>query len=967
MIRMGATPEVVNLLIIVLLPKPAGGDRPIGIFPTVIRALNRWLRSTYGEKWRTKHDRPYFYGAKGRGATVCNWRVAAFAEYAKATGKHAVAALFDIVKAYENITHARLKQEAEKHGFSLALVRYLISIYAMPRCIRVGQVATEIVRASRTVVPGDSFADLLMRLSIMSIMDLLAETWPPPRLHIGVIVDDIQLLALGNANDTASTIAEATTMLVEGMDEAGLQISSDPQKLSVVTSTEQASKAIVSRMRIRGQRCGKASKRQTRNLGVDMSFRGRATKVQQQRLKKAQYRAQRYARVKKAGISVRAMAPLAKAGINSVGLYGVGITGMSDSALSGLRATVHGAIVAKPHGRSATADLEMAGANLDPAYEATLAPLLMWSLAIWNQWVPRIVLIRSFAKARTVMQAAKVPWQVAVGPASVVLACLKRIGWEATSPFLWKTAKGMAIDLDEMCAADLARLIRYDVRKWLWSKAADHRHGYRDFTESHPFTNNILTLLRRPPTAQWSHEHKGMLRAVVAEASWGNKECSFCGEEWSAWHDAWQCPAMQPYRRQHGLATSIMSCGTRGQHVAMFSNSLVPEPIVASPSPLTSTDVTWSVASGGMPLFGSEGFGDGSGMLANHYASRRCGWAVVAVERVGASAFLGTSAYAPLVGPIQEVPLAELYALLFFITHSMPAENGSLTFYTDCKWVVDTFASGWAVATQPMAVFAGVWRKVFKAIDDVLTSVEQLHLIKVKGHATAISCGNDEVLMLQKRGNDEADILAKKGAMLHPMDANDCERLRRISLVQPIVATYLARIGVAKLERYGKDAIPTPQANAQQRLERHDRPCIAIQDGSCHRICTDLSTMRVRCSLCLASADTANVLCKAPCRSTGASREHIVWTAGDFVFCTKCGAHSAVRTNGLSHSCLGGPASDSGRDRRNRLLKGRHPITNAFMAVPVPGILVDEWQSSCQSVPPEPLLRNVAEASPLGG
>ena len=121
---------------------------------------------------------------------------------------------------------------------------------------------------------------------------------------------------------------------------------------------------------------------------------------------------------------------------------------------------------------------------------------------------------------------------------------------------------------------------------------------------------------------------------------------------------------------------------------------------------------------------------------------------MVAVERVGASAFLGTSAYAPLVGPIQEVPLAELYALLFFITHSMPAENGSLTFYTDCKWVVDTFASGWAVATQPMAVFAGVWRKVFKAIDDVLTSVEQLHLIKVKGHATAVSCGNDEVLLL---------------------------------------------------------------------------------------------------------------------------------------------------------------------------------------------------------------------------
>ena len=42
-------------------------------------------------------------------------------------------------------------------------------------------------------------------------------------------------------------------------------------------------------------------------------------------------------------------------------------------------------------------------------------------------------------------------------------------------------------------------------------------------------------------------------------------------------------------------------------------------------------------------------------------------------------------------GLVQEVPLAELYALLQAVTNSVPDERGIFTFYTDCMWVIDSF------------------------------------------------------------------------------------------------------------------------------------------------------------------------------------------------------------------------------------------------------------------------------------
>jgi hypothetical protein len=407
---------------------------------------------------------------------------------------------------------------------------------------------------------------------------------------------------------------------------------------------------------------------------------------------------------------------------------------------------------------------------------------------------------------------------------------------------------------------------------------------------------------------------------------------------------------MDPFRMQYNLPAAIVRCARRGKQVPLFSNALVPEPFVASPMPLSVFSVEWDVPEGQDPNFGAEAFGDGSGRFTRHGYARRCGWGVVALIRQGRSNFLGTAAWGPLPGPLQEVPLSELMALKFFVAHSCPGPDGRLFFYTDCQWVKDTFEGGKYRATHPMSMGAGTWRELFAALDDVLSDHSMLEVIKVAAHASLVACGQDEVLLLHKRGNDEADRRAKLASMVHPMEEEDVTRMKRVDAVQPIVARYLARIGVARLDKFGKDSIPKKEGQEARRGTTGGQAIGVAINATDHRVCIEPATLRVRCSRCMASAELVETLCKYPCKREEEDRGHTIWTVGEFIFCSRCGAHSARRAQGLTHSCHGIPSSTSADYRRKRLLDGKHPTTGAEIGTPRPGVLLDFWHTECTEI-----------------
>jgi len=124
---LGCWPEAVDLVLIVLLPKPDGGRRPIGLFPSVIRLWMR-ARSWVAKAWEAANPRPGVFGGTGMGAQRAAWESAFRGEMASFTSQAFSQSLLDLIKAFELIPHGKLVQAAAKHGYSLWVLRLSLSL-----------------------------------------------------------------------------------------------------------------------------------------------------------------------------------------------------------------------------------------------------------------------------------------------------------------------------------------------------------------------------------------------------------------------------------------------------------------------------------------------------------------------------------------------------------------------------------------------------------------------------------------------------------------------------------------------------------------------------------------------------------------------------------------------------------------------------------------------------------------------
>ena len=100
----GRWPTVMHLVLIVLLPKPDGGRRPIGLFPTRFRV---WMRARVelARHWDSTHIFKDCYGGNGMRAQRAAWQAAFRSETAAHRGMSFAQSLLDLVKAFEKIPH----------------------------------------------------------------------------------------------------------------------------------------------------------------------------------------------------------------------------------------------------------------------------------------------------------------------------------------------------------------------------------------------------------------------------------------------------------------------------------------------------------------------------------------------------------------------------------------------------------------------------------------------------------------------------------------------------------------------------------------------------------------------------------------------------------------------------------------------------------------------------------------------
>ena len=150
---LGSWPQAISDVLIALLPKPAGGYRPIGIFPSWVRVWFR-LRAPYVREWERAHTRPFFFAGEARGADVALWLQAAHLEHAALSRRESAATLIDLVKAFDHVSHTALRDQAAKWDFPAWILRLSIAAYRLGRRISISGIVSAVIYAARGITAG---------------------------------------------------------------------------------------------------------------------------------------------------------------------------------------------------------------------------------------------------------------------------------------------------------------------------------------------------------------------------------------------------------------------------------------------------------------------------------------------------------------------------------------------------------------------------------------------------------------------------------------------------------------------------------------------------------------------------------------------------------------------------------------------------------------------------------------------
>jgi len=463
---LGDWPTFLNLVVIVLLPKPDGGRRPIGLFPAVIRLWAR-ARAQAARAWEAMHAMPGVYGGAGMGAQRAAWQAGFKAENAALAKKDFAHSLLDLVKAFERVPHGHLIAAARKHDYNLWLLRLSLKAYRIARVVAVEGVFSRTVVATCGITAGSCFATTELRLLLV---DVLAETYRLwPAIDIALCVDDATLAATGFALDVAVVVAGATDTMVDLM-EVGLGL-----QVSVAKSVTAASRPSIAECVRRLSVTGKLKKViTTKMLGAPSGGgRRRAVRPSITRVRKFAMKGERIRALRSSRINVVHM--VRAAGTAAV-VYGAEVMGFSDTHLHKARTAIATAVSPASGGKNpdlVLLALDSSGGCVDPAFEAHVLPVKSWALAHWQHWqADKILSDAFFAAARKIRQAKRSVWDAVAGPAAAVVATLWRLGWTLLSATRFVTDSGGHVDVTRDSPAAVALAVRDSVRRWQFAKAA---------------------------------------------------------------------------------------------------------------------------------------------------------------------------------------------------------------------------------------------------------------------------------------------------------------------------------------------------------------------------------------------------------------------------------------------------------------------------------------------------------------
>ena len=449
-----------------------------------------------------------------------------------------------------------------------------------------------------------------------------------------------------------------------------------------------------------------------------------------------------------------------------------------------------------------------------------------------------------------------------------------------------------------------------------------------------------------------SSRSKGCVLSTVAGRQWTqsrlhdagyvvDRNCQVCLDEpGTLLHRHALCPATVVTRRENAPSSVISAARNPSRSQRLFLERLLaPELAQELPPPLFELQLHWEQGEGGH--FTGAVFSDGSGLHSKH----GLGFTRFGACSIGPSFETLLAVYAALPGNLQSVLGSEVFAILALLRESLPP----LDLFTDCELCVKHFTRGkvWScAATRP---WAGVWVKIWAILD----GEPGLRIIKTKAHRS-LAAARQEGREYEWHGNRKADLLAKRGAALHPCPP---EILNAVQAYDERITNYAAHI--AMLHSVLESRPDTTKK--QDRLKRAQRnasiadsvvdSAIPPEEGG--HIWWKVADHRWRCEICNLSAKEPKLakkrLCGSPFgvkvqqagRSQPPAMQHKLFQLAGYVFCWRCGRYSRERIRALAGPCEDKDPRGGYETIRRRLRAGRDPRTGVdLLQAPIPFQLV---------------------------
>ena len=289
---MGALPSQVQTIMVIMLGKPKGGFRPIGLFTSFYRLWAK-TRRPYAEAWDAKSWRPCFACGAGRGAQDTVWRQTVKAEVGVADEKVFCSLLWDMGKFYELFCLSGVSVRAWHLEFPIQMMRVSIAAYSGPRHLSLAGRVSVALYASNGMVAGCNLA--ITYIGVYCAIPFDTVVYRCPSVSLDAYIDDITVSSLGTADQLNKDIAAGGMELHRAIgQDLVCQIAMD--KPALVASSQ---KTMVSIRRVFGQLAG-GDMASTVNLGVDYTSGG--SRVKQGRSSK---RAERFAAAAKRRVRAR--------------------------------------------------------------------------------------------------------------------------------------------------------------------------------------------------------------------------------------------------------------------------------------------------------------------------------------------------------------------------------------------------------------------------------------------------------------------------------------------------------------------------------------------------------------------------------------------------------------------------------------------------------------------------------------